>query len=117
MDFVCTFDTIDHDKLISKLELYKLYYRMPQNFCRISITNRTQSTLVNGYKSETSVVTYGTAQGSVLGPLIYITFVNDVLNMIAQEDNICMYADDMLILSQSIDIVSMQKSLQERLKY
>ena len=45
----------------------------------------------------------GTAQGSVLGPLIYITQVNDVLQKYSDDISTVMYADDMLIIAQNKD--------------
>ena len=85
------------------------------NFFRNYISNRTQSTMVNDFISENSNVTYGTAQGSVLGPLIYIIYVNDVLKKASEETNIIMYADDMLIISQHEEECIMTTRLQRSL--
>ena len=41
----------------------------------------------------------GTAQGSILGPLIYIIYVNDVLGLFENNTNCYLYADDMLIMA------------------
>ena len=51
----------------------------------------------------------------MLSPLIYIIYVNDVLTSLTERKNIFMYADDMLILSRNIDIVSMYADLQCKL--
>ena len=113
MDFSRAFETIDHNILISKLELYGLG-RVPLNFFRNYITGRTQSTTVNGYTSLDNIVTYGTAQGSVLGPLIFIIYVNDILRAISQENSIYMYADDMLIVSRDVNVNCMADDLQQK---
>ena len=67
--------------------------------------------MVNGHKSENNVVTYGTAQGSVLGPLIYVIDVNDVLNIYLLNGMIflctlmtCLYCRGMLTLFRCIQI-------------
>ena len=111
VDFARAFETIDHNILISKLELYG-FGRIPLNFFRNYISNRTQSTTVNGHTSGNSVVTYGTAQGSVLGPLIYIIYVNDILKSLNKDNSIFMYADDMLVTAQNINCEEMNKELQ-----
>ena len=57
----------------------------------------------------------GTARGSVLGPLIYIIYVNDILRVITRENNIYKYADNMLIMAHEIDMDVMQIDLQNKL--
>ena len=53
-------------------------------------------------------VTYGTAQGLILGPSIFIIYVNDLFNPIRDKNNMIMYADDILLMSGA-------KTLQESL--
>ena len=66
--------------------------------------NRYQRTTVDGYISNTNKVSYGTAQGSILGPLIFIIYVNDLFLEIIDRQNINMYADDTLLISSSTNI-------------
>ena len=54
-----------------------------------------------GIMSNMDKVTYGTAQGSILGPLIFIIYVNDLFNVIDEKDNVIMYADDTLLMSSA----------------
>ena len=100
VDFARAFETIDHEILISKLEAYGLK-RIPLNFLKKYITHRTQYTVVNNHVSEQCEVTYRTAQGSVLEPLIYIIYVNNVLRLLIREYNMFLYADDILIAFQA----------------
>ena len=114
VDFARAFETIDHEIFLKKLEAYGLQ-RTPLNFLKQYITNRMQTTTVNDHVSNKDRVTYGTAQGSVLGPLIYIIYVNDVLKLLSEEYNIFLYADDMLIMYQHVDKNDMIVGLQEKL--
>ena len=114
IDFSCAFETIDHEILLQKLEAYGLK-RTPLNFFRRYITNRSQTTTVNNFISAKDTVTYGTAQGSVLGPLIYIIYVNDILKLLSDEYNIFLYADDMLIMHKNENVPNMIEGLQQKL--
>ena len=100
IDFSRAFDCIDHQILLSKLKLYGLD-RMSIQFISSYFKNRYQTTVIDGNVSTVEKVTYGTAQGSILGPLIFIIYVNDLFNEINDKNNIIMYADDTLITSSS----------------
>ena len=58
-------------------------------------------------------VTYGTAQTSILGPLIFILYVNDLFEYIKHDSSIYIYADDILLVCESdnIDSVTMKTRL------
>ena len=103
IDFSKAFDCIDHNILISKLKLYGLDHSAIA-FITSYFGNRYQQTTVDGYTSNINKVTYGTAQGSILGPLIFIIYVNDLFLEIMDKQNIIMYADDTLLMSSSIDM-------------
>ena len=75
--------------------------------------NRNQQTTVNGHTSTAAPVTYGTAQGSILGPLIFILYVDDMFKSVTLSSNIYMYADDTLIISRSDNINSVTKKCSE----
>ena len=103
IDFSKAFDTIDHKILFEKLELYGLNENSI-NFFKSYLQNRSQQTVVNGHTSTSAAITYGTAQGSILGPLIFILYVNDIFKSISIPGNIYMYADDTLIVCKSESI-------------
>ena len=113
VDFARAFETIDHKILLSKLEAYGLM-KTPLNIFKKYITQRTQYTIVNDHVSEKCKVTYGTAQGSVLGPLIYIIYVNDVLKLLTRDYNMFLYADDMLVFHQANNVDAMILGLQNK---
>ena len=79
------------------------------------INNRYQCTKVNSCTSSELKLSYGTAQGSILGPLLFILFVNDLFEEIENRKSILMYADDTLLINNgtTVDesIVNSQKTL------
>ena len=114
VDFSKAFETIDHKILLNKLKLYG-FDNSSQRFLKNYVTTRTQVTTVNEFVSEQKPVKCGTAQGSILGPLIYIIYVNDVLGLLGENNNLYLYADDMLIMSSHKNIELMLCDLQNRL--
>ena len=114
VDFSKAFETINHSILVEKLKMYGFDQRslkLMENY----ITTRTQVIMVNGHVSTPKIVTCGTAQGSILGPLIYILYVNDVLNLLDHENDMFLYADDMLIMSHRVNVEVMLQDLQGKM--
>ena len=74
-----------------------LYITFNLDWCSNYLTNRVQHTLANGYLSDKLPVLCGVPQGSVLGPLFFILYINDVQAAV-RGTNIQLYADDTVIL-------------------
>ena len=92
LDIKKAFDTIDHSILLEKLS----YYGASEDslsFIKSYLINRTQYCSVNGRLSSIKQMSYGVPQGSILGPLLFIIYMNDLPNAVKSAD-ICMYADD-----------------------
>ena len=92
IDLKKAFDTIDHEILLSKLELYG-FKGVSLNLFRDYLSDRTQVTVINNINSETSFISCGVPQGSILGPLLFLLYINDLPNCNLLSD-VRMYADD-----------------------
>ena len=92
LDIHKAFDTVNHQILLDKLQFYSIEDG-GLLFFRSYLQNRTQCCSVNGQISTLQTVTCGALQGSILGPLLFSIYMNDLPAFI-QEANITMYADD-----------------------
>ena len=91
-DLSKAFDCIPHDLLIAKLQAYK-FEKSALRFIRDYLTNRTQRTKVDGKYTTKREVKYGVPQGSILGPLLFNLFMNDIFYFL-DKSKLANYADD-----------------------
>ena len=115
IDFRKAFDLVDHDLLLKKLS----YYKCGSNFINLMksyLKNRTQVVSVNGTKSNTAEISSGVPQGSILGPLLFLIFINDLpLVLSGKVSSTDMYADDTTIYDIQADMGTLRSNLQESL--
>ena len=96
LDLSKAFDTIDHAILLSKLEHYGVD-GIPLQLVKSYLTNRKQYVKLNEVNSNLLPINTGVPQGSILGPLLFIIYINDFTRASSIFDFIC-YADDTTLL-------------------
>ena len=106
LDIKKAFDTIDHRILLQKLECYRIREEELKFFSSY-LQNRRQCCIVNSHQSSFQTVWCGVLQGSILGPLLFIIYMNDLPKSI-ENGYITMYADDTessTVVNTSNDII------------
>ena len=92
LDFSKAFDKVDHALLIKKLQLYGIGGKLLVWF-KAFLSNRKQKVVVNGMVSAIQLVLSGVPQGTVLGPLLFLLFVNDLEGCV-KHSKLKLFADD-----------------------
>ena len=77
MDFMKAFDVVPHRRLLSKLRSYG-FSDIAVKWIQEFITMRTQKVRIDGILSDEQVVRSGILQGTVLGPFLFLLFINDM---------------------------------------
>ena len=95
VDFAKALDSIDHVKLVNKLNLFSFDLNVVL-WIKDDLTYRMQRVMGNRYFSNWDVIKYGVPQGSILGPLLFIMFTNDMVDCI-RNSSVLLYADDTVI--------------------
>ena len=102
-DFAKAFDSVNHDIILNKLKtLYKIDGILLK-FVAEYLKGRKQSVVVSGFTSADLPVLSGVPQGSILGPTLFVLFMNDIVEGLDPATNINMYADDTKIWRRMID--------------
>ena len=97
IDYSKAFDTVSHSKLLNKLTAYGI------SGCLLAwiagfLSNRTQQTRVGSILSNIANLISGVVQGSVIGPLLFLLFINDVVDLFTDNRCACkLYADDLKV--------------------
>ena len=111
LDFIKAFDKVPHQRLLRKLEYYGIRENLLKWFESFLI-GRTQSVICDGSQSKSIMVTSGVPQGTVLGPLLLLLYVNDLPANL--QSSVRLFADDALlygIISNEVDCNRLQADL------
>ena len=101
------FDTVSHDILLEKLNHYGIR-GIANDWFRSYLSDRTQFVSINGFNSDCKTVKYGVPQGSVLGLLRFLIFIND-LNIAIKNSETFHFADDTCLLNIKDSIKKINK--------
>jgi hypothetical protein len=108
------FDCINHYILLSKMEFYGISGKA-NNLIKFFLQGICQRILVDydskKYYSEREIVTDGVPQGSLLGPLPFLLYVNDIPNVISDISNPILYADDTSLIITNSDSQMFEKNI------
>ena len=118
LDYAKAFDKVDHEILIHKLQCYGISGKL-LNWIKEFLRCRTQCVVINGVHSYKSEVISGVPQGTVLGPLLFLIFINDIGSCI-KDSFISCFADDTRIkkaVSSTSDVHKLQEDLNNTVKW
>ena len=111
MDFSKAFDKVPHKRLQHKLSYYGIRENNLQWISNF-LSNRTQRVVIDGAYSESADVTSGVPQGTVLGPILFLLFINDLPDNLSSP--VRLFADD-CVLYRTVKSESDEKILQNDL--
>ena len=113
LELAKAFDSVDHQILLRKLKSYGVTGRLLDWFCDY-LSSRTQRVVVEGVPSSWVPVISGVPQGSILGPILFAVFINDLPEAVSGGSSEDMYADDTKLyenINSTTDSESLQQSL------
>ena len=115
LDIRKAFDSIDHSILLKKMNEQFGIDGTELKWFESYLTKRQQVCFVNGHTSSPRQITCGVPQGSILGPLLFLLYINDMPKCL-KSTTPCVYADDTEIFASSHDYHSLVKNLNNDLK-
>ena len=97
LDFSKAFDSVPHQRLLMKLDYYGIRGNMSM-WIKAFLSNRSQSVSVNGIQSSSKPVLSGVPQGSVLGPVLFLLYINYISSSV--KSRLRLFADNCILYSE-----------------
>ena len=113
IDLKKAFDSVTHSILLQKLEHYGFRGNVFNLFSSY-LSNRQQYVSVNNVNSSTQYIKYGVPQGSVLGPLLFLLYINDLGNSCDSTPRL--FADDTCVIAKGTSPAQLEQQLNHELK-
>ena len=114
MDLSKAFDTLNHNILLKKLDYYGIR-GIALKWFESYLANRQQFVLINKYKSSYENIVCGVPQGSILGPLLFILYINDI-PLSSKKGNFILFADDTNVLYNADNLMQLEEIINTELK-
>ncbi|KAL8604766.1 hypothetical protein ACOMHN_017731 [Nucella lapillus] len=112
LDFSKAFDKVPHRRLLHKLHYYGVRSKTLR-WTQVFLTSRTQEVILEGVHSSKAPVMSGVPQGTVLGPLLFLTYINDLPDVVTHSKT-RLFADDSMLckdISAPADKTKLQEDL------
>ena len=110
LDFSKAFDTVNHDVLLQKLQHYGIRGSALKWF-QSYLSDRCQYVTYNGQESSKKAINCGVPQGSILGPLLFIIYINDLSNVCNHMMSL-LFADDTNLFVSGKDVIKLQQEVE-----
>ena len=104
MDLRKAFDTVSHEILLKKLSHYGIRGRA-YDFIESYLNSRTQFVSINNRQSQTKSINIGVPQGSILGPLLFLIYINDLHNAVTKPR---LFADDTCLVLSNPSLTALE---------
>ena len=108
------FDKVPHKRLLYKIKKYGIVGNI-HGWIESSLSNRTQCVVINDEISASAPVTSGIPQGSVLGPLLFVIYINDMPEVVDKDSYVFLFADDTKVfrhIKNEKDTLQLQKDIE-----
>ena len=120
LDLSKAFDCVDHNILLSKLNFYGISGKN-NKLMKSYITSRYQRVVVKDKFSNSSIsewrqVKYGVPQGSILGPLLFLIYINDMPRTIESCEEVILFADDTSIIIANTNIQEFKHNIKKAIQ-
>ena len=108
LDFANAFNSVDHQILLQKLKSYGMRGQLYKWFVDY-LNGHCQRVVIDGASSHWAPVTSGVPQGSILGPILFVIFINDLPDILSNEKMASLYADDTEVYNPIRSIADCEK--------